>query len=55
MGRRASDISWRVAGVWSVFLVERLIVDQWPQNLTRGLRKAHGAFDRLDDSHFVEN
>jgi hypothetical protein len=33
MGRRASDISWRVAGIRLAFLPELLIVDQWPQFL----------------------
>lgn len=55
MGRRASDISWRVAGIWLTFLLELMIVNQWPKNHTGCLRKANGALNRFNDSHFVEN
>lgn len=55
MGTRASDISWRVAGIWLSFLLELLIVGQWPWNLTGGLRKANGTFNRFDYSHFFKN
>jgi hypothetical protein len=56
MGRRASDISWRVAreggqlhdtevsGIRDGF--------NWLRNRTGGLSKADGALDRFGDSHF---